>query len=1289
MQDRFFAVLTAVALFVGLFPLQPHVAEAVVPVVEISAEILINPAAVADSLGEYVRIGFTDSGTLDLTGWSFTDAALSVDHTIGAAVLNSGDTWTICAEDDFSLNGGIVCDEEWVGGAVWNNDSDTFTLFNHVGAEIIVIDYTNGADDDAMAYGSISDDVQLGSQDSIQICHSANGKNYVQNAPNVDAFVNLYENDKNGHHDHDYDIIPAFFYNIGGEAGYYPGKNWDVDGQAVWNNSCQDPDGYYGHITLLKEVINEKDADLTVFELTIDGDVYTHGDVVAVEAKKNGATTYTVSETDPSPDYTLMEVSCVGPVDQIATGTTAVDIAVKDGESYTCTITNELYIPDPGSVSGMKWQDMNADGVEDPEDLGLGGWEIELSDVDGLVATTSTVGDGSYSFNDVPVGSYTVCEVNQSGWEQTYPLINNGCHDVTVLEATETTDIDFGNYLIPPRTCEVTLVSDESDYVVEKDDTAKALSFIHSAWTAVIGGATWIWGDDPVVDPANDEIQTFIKKFGFEGSVTKATLYVASDNSHEAELNGSNAGTALEENNFALATQDEYDVTGLIDQGNNMLSVTVKNWGGNSNPKSNPAGLLYKLHIEGEVTTDDDCSIPYDDRGQLIVRKEVVGGDLVASDFAFQVEGESPEVFEVDGENIVTLATGHYDVEEIDIPSNYEVSYDNCENVAVAPDQDVAPVCTITNTYVPPLTCVADVNLIANGSFEEPAITKSWDLVSPIDWIVKKVAGGANTDMEIQRGVNGWLSSEGAQHTELGTTEPVIISQTIGTIPGETYELTWDFSPRPNTTAAENDLDVYVSGENNDNPVASNGGVAGGSQTDWETFSYSFVATDVETTLSFADGGVANSVGTFVDNVIFECVPEVVAPYCGDGVVNQEWEQCDSEEGCAEYCLWENQCHDEQLVKITLDPQAPTSESFDGTINLGAAGNTIPSGTWFKFDVAGDDTVQTIASGAVDGLAVERTATDLRLAVLGENGGGIFDYVFGTIETLGLDMGERNRSVVPVWPLENNGKYRDKWDETSENFLEFKWYLTTGNDAASVALTAGTEYGQCEPVEELYRIQGFVWHDNNENEFWEGHDEELFEEDEDEQEEEEGEEPLAGWTVRITDGERSYSTTTDASGFYYFDVPAGTWTIWQEVEDGWEQITPVDDFEVTVPTPPVEFTLGEKIMNFLVPVAHAQAAIDTYGDYNFGNNETRGGGSSSTGGGGGPKIELTGGGGGSTAGDSDDGPVPTVLGEQVSKIPTGAPNAGAGGAAGRTSGMLHPGSSLMALVGTRRNRYAR
>ena len=66
----------------------------------------------------------------------------------------------------------------------------------------------------------------------VTICHSGNGKNYEQITVDDDSIVN-----NGGHGGHPDDIIPPFDYiDEDGDPAHYPGKNWDEEGMAIWNN---------------------------------------------------------------------------------------------------------------------------------------------------------------------------------------------------------------------------------------------------------------------------------------------------------------------------------------------------------------------------------------------------------------------------------------------------------------------------------------------------------------------------------------------------------------------------------------------------------------------------------------------------------------------------------------------------------------------------------------------------------------------------------------------------------------------------------------------------------------------------------------------------------------------------------------------------------------------------------------------------------------------------------------------------------------------------------------------
>ena len=94
------------------------------------------------------------------------------------------------------------------------------------------------------------------------------------------------------------------------------------------------------------------------------------------------------------------------------------------------------------TISGMKFNDLNGNGVFDGEP-GMEGWTIQLSKDGSPVNTTTTGKDGSYRFAGLAPGSYSVAEVEQSGWTRTAP--KEGSYSLD-LKDSDVAGKDFGNH---------------------------------------------------------------------------------------------------------------------------------------------------------------------------------------------------------------------------------------------------------------------------------------------------------------------------------------------------------------------------------------------------------------------------------------------------------------------------------------------------------------------------------------------------------------------------------------------------------------------------------------------------------------------------------------------------------------------------------------------------------------------------------------------------------------------------------------------------------------------------
>lgn len=717
------------------------------------------------------------------------------------------------------------------------------------------------------------------------------------------------------------------------------------------------------------------------------------GMTVAVEVEDNK--NYDLAEVVQE-HYSLLSASCVGAHDNGDFDDGEIDnVKLKIGEEALCTFINA---PDRGSITVAKVLSNNEGGTLDAEDFAL-----EVSDGEDF----SEVGNGSVLADDLIPGTYYLSEESEEGYEQTSiecsvgeTVVPVGQDGSLVLGAGQDILCEITNAFVPSEEeqCVVTIYSDTANTVVEKEGAfALALSFIHSAWTATIGGATWIWGDNPVAPPVNGVVQTFEKTFEWNGPVTSATLTVAADNSYVAEINGSPAGADAGEFNYTLAGQDVYNVASLIQTGDNEISIEVTNKPGSADPAANPAGLLYKLEIVG---TDKNCNtapkpivntcaLPETEQGpeliligssneetlQSILNDEgylldveddqvnyqtwqtnglvnvsfepmllekIAGAGLV---FGYYLNGDLdtfeplfrkgshpsfPAVPEFsigqtasfsaanfndigfaihvkDGDNLRVYATeaslnsgGEDHVIVYNPESNeYVLAFEDRPLPQADKDyNDMVVKVAITGCTDAPL-CEPGVELLENGNFEFPVVTNSakWDIfpsgTSGLGWVVEWFGGAATfnsqnrplvANAELQKhSLNGWNAVGGVgQWTELdsdwvgpsgslnGEPGSVSLSQTVLTEIGETYTFSFDFSPRPNTAAGQNEVEVLV----NNVVIGTVGPTAGAGNTAWTSHEFSFVADSLLSTVTVRDAGTPNdSLGAFVDNASLMCTP--------------------------------------------------------------------------------------------------------------------------------------------------------------------------------------------------------------------------------------------------------------------------------------------------------------------------------------------------------------------------------------------------------------------------------
>jgi hypothetical protein len=98
----------------------------------------------------------------------------------------------------------------------------------------------------------------------------------------------------------------------------------------------------------------------------------------------------------------------------------------------------------PVTVSGIKFEDMNGDGIYNGADHPLSGWKINLSGVGGGSDVTDTA--GAYSFSGVGGGAHVLSEVVQAGWQATAPPSGSYALNVTSGNLGGNIVRNFGNF---------------------------------------------------------------------------------------------------------------------------------------------------------------------------------------------------------------------------------------------------------------------------------------------------------------------------------------------------------------------------------------------------------------------------------------------------------------------------------------------------------------------------------------------------------------------------------------------------------------------------------------------------------------------------------------------------------------------------------------------------------------------------------------------------------------------------------------------------------------------------
>jgi hypothetical protein len=172
----------------------------------------------------------------------------------------------------------------------------------------------------------------------------------------------------------------------------------------------------------------------------------------------------------------------------------------------------------------------------------------------------------------------------------------------------------------------------------------------------------------------------------------------------------------------------------------------------------------------------------------------------------------------------------------------------------------------------PFVVSAAPIDLINNGSFEDVSSADGVQSLTPGTWqIFTSIPGwsSGSSGIEVRNNVAG-TAYDGSQFIELDTTNNSIALQSIATVAGSIYDLTFYFSPRPGVTAATtNNIEVYWNGTLLQLLTGT-----GTSTHNWQAFNFSVTGTGTDT-LRFVAAGTSDSFGGSLDMVsLTQAVPE-------------------------------------------------------------------------------------------------------------------------------------------------------------------------------------------------------------------------------------------------------------------------------------------------------------------------------------------------------------------------------------------------------------------------------
>ncbi len=121
------------------------------------------------------------------------------------------------------------------------------------------------------------------------------------------------------------------------------------------------------------------------------------------------------------------------------------------------------------SVAGVVYEDVNRNGVRDAGEGGLVQCVIALMKNSQLIATGTSLADGSYTFGSLGPGNYSLTQYIRTGYLKSYPVAPDS-FAFTGQSGVAVAGKNFGNYLSPTRSITVRTFTDLDGSPVTRND---------------------------------------------------------------------------------------------------------------------------------------------------------------------------------------------------------------------------------------------------------------------------------------------------------------------------------------------------------------------------------------------------------------------------------------------------------------------------------------------------------------------------------------------------------------------------------------------------------------------------------------------------------------------------------------------------------------------------------------------------------------------------------------------------------------------------------------------------